>query len=93
MLNTVEIYYSAIYNKPSPAEGFVVNDEEGRFEAPGKGGSLPGAGRRKYAGGHSAGAAEATELCERQSLSLLIKKLPENNAVFQFNKSYKDFCK
>ena len=25
--------------------------------------------------------------------SLLIKKLPENNAVFQFNKSYKDFCK
>ncbi len=42
---------SAIYNKPSPAEGFVVNDEEGRFEAPGKGGSLPGAGRRKYAGG------------------------------------------
>ena len=25
--------------------------------------------------------------------SLLTKKLPENNAVFQFNKSYKDFCK
>ncbi len=24
---------SAIYNKPSLAEGFVVNDEEGRFEA------------------------------------------------------------